>query len=90
MGEIAAAADEQSRGIAQVNLAVTQMDDVTQQNAALVEEAAAASSSLEDQGRRLTAAVAVFRTDSAAVDGRARAATGNVRAGTRRVEPVAA
>ncbi|WP_061178589.1 methyl-accepting chemotaxis protein [Caballeronia pedi] len=63
MGEIAAASDEQSRGIEQVNLAVTQMDEVTQQNAALVEEAAAASQSLETQGRQLTQAVAFFRLD---------------------------
>jgi methyl-accepting chemotaxis protein len=61
MGEIAAASDEQSRGIAQVNLAITQMDDVTQQNAALVEEAAAASRSLEDQGRQLNETVSAFR-----------------------------
>ncbi|MEW9583140.1 methyl-accepting chemotaxis protein [Paraburkholderia sp. DGU8] len=64
MGEIAAAATEQSTGIDQVNLAVAQMDEVTQQNAALVEQAAAAASSLEDQARRLSAAVAVFRTGS--------------------------
>ncbi|SEA09203.1 methyl-accepting chemotaxis protein [Paraburkholderia sartisoli] len=62
MSEIAAAALEQSTGIDQVNLAVAQMDEVTQQNAALVEQAAAAASSLEDQARRLTAAVAVFHT----------------------------
>ena len=62
MSEIAAAASEQSTGIDQVNLAVAQMDEVTQQNAALVEQAAAAASSLEDQARRLTAAVAVFHT----------------------------
>ncbi|MFM0061048.1 methyl-accepting chemotaxis protein [Paraburkholderia phytofirmans] len=61
MGEIAAASGEQSRGIEQVNLAITQMDEVTQQNAALVEEAAAASTSLEEQGRQLTQAVAFFR-----------------------------
>ena len=90
MGEIAAAATEQSTGIDQVNLAVAQMDEVTQQNAALVEQAAAAASSLEDQARRLTAAVAVFRTDSAAADGRVRPVAGNVRAGARRAEPVAA
>ncbi|MFM0213492.1 methyl-accepting chemotaxis protein [Paraburkholderia sediminicola] len=62
MGEIAAAAIEQSTGIDQVNLAVAQMDEVTQQNAALVEQAAAAASSLEEQARRLTSAVAVFQT----------------------------
>ncbi|SAL85709.1 methyl-accepting chemotaxis sensory transducer [Caballeronia terrestris] len=63
MGEIAAASGEQSRGIEQVNLAITQMDEVTQQNAALVEEAAAASQSLEDQGRHLTEAVSFFRLE---------------------------
>ncbi|AOJ10228.1 methyl-accepting chemotaxis protein [Burkholderia mayonis] len=61
MGEIAAASGEQSRGIEQVNQAIVQMDEVTQQNAALVEEAAAASKSLEEQGRQLTQAVAFFR-----------------------------
>jgi methyl-accepting chemotaxis protein-1 (serine sensor receptor) len=61
MGEIAAASTEQSRGIEQVNLAITQMDEVTQQNAALVEEAAAASKSLEVQGQQLNEAVAFFR-----------------------------
>jgi methyl-accepting chemotaxis protein-1 (serine sensor receptor) len=61
MGEIAAASAEQSRGIEQVNQAITQMDEVTQQNAALVEEAAAASQSLETQGRQLNDAVALFR-----------------------------
>ena len=61
MAEIAAASTEQSRGIEQVNLAITQMDNVTQQNAALVEEAAAASRSMEDQGQQLSEAVAFFR-----------------------------
>jgi methyl-accepting chemotaxis protein-1 (serine sensor receptor) len=65
MGEIAAASSEQSRGIEQVNQAINQMDEVTQQNAALVEEAAAASKSLEDQGRLLNDAVAFFRLDGA-------------------------
>ncbi|WP_028216311.1 methyl-accepting chemotaxis protein [Paraburkholderia oxyphila] len=63
MGEIAAASQEQSSGIDQVARAVTQMDEVTQQNAALVEEAAAAAQSLEDQASRLRAAVAVFNVD---------------------------
>ncbi|KXU86681.1 hypothetical protein CR51_37625 [Caballeronia megalochromosomata] len=61
MGEIAAASEEQSSGIEQVARAVTQMDEVTQQNAALVEEAAAAAQSLEDQAARLRQAVAVFQ-----------------------------
>ncbi|HDR9483187.1 TPA: MCP four helix bundle domain-containing protein [Burkholderia aenigmatica] len=64
MGEIAAASNEQSRGIEQVNLAITQMDEVTQQNAALVEQAAAASKSLEEQGNRLAEAVSQFRLDT--------------------------
>ncbi len=62
MGDIASASHEQSRGIEQVNQAISQMDEVTQQNAALVEEAAAAASSMEDQAKQLSAAVAVFRT----------------------------
>jgi len=61
MGEIASASQEQSSGIEQVNRAVSQMDTVTQQNAALVEQAAAAAGSLEEQARRLSDAVAVFR-----------------------------
>jgi methyl-accepting chemotaxis protein len=61
MGEIAAASIEQSNGIGQVSKAVTQMDSVTQQNAALVEQAAAAASSLETQAGDLRSSVAVFR-----------------------------
>ena len=53
MNEIAAASREQSEGIGQVNQAVAQMDEVTQQNAALVEQAAAASGSLQEQAARL-------------------------------------
>ena len=63
MGEIAAASEEQSNGIDQMARAVTQMDEVTQQNAALVEEAAAAASSLEGQAGKLRTAVAVFQLD---------------------------
>ncbi|CNJ57276.1 methyl-accepting chemotaxis protein [Yersinia aldovae] len=61
MGEIASASDEQSRGISQVAQAISEMDDVTQQNASLVQEASAAAASLEQQGEILTQAVAVFR-----------------------------
>ncbi|MDQ2230392.1 methyl-accepting chemotaxis protein [Citrobacter portucalensis] len=61
MGEIASASEEQSRGIEQVSLAVSQMDSVTQQNAALVEESAAAAASLEQQAEQLRLAVAAFR-----------------------------
>ncbi|WP_258077781.1 methyl-accepting chemotaxis protein [Xanthomonas bromi] len=63
MGEISAASQEQSAGIEQVNQTVTQMDETTQQNAALVEEATAAARSLEDQAVQLTEAVAVFKID---------------------------
>lgn len=61
IGGISAASDEQSRGIEQVNAAVSHMDGMTQQNAALVEEAAAAASALEDQAQRLTGLMAAFR-----------------------------
>ncbi|ARK86519.1 methyl-accepting chemotaxis protein [Burkholderia pseudomallei] len=63
MGEIAAASDEQSTGIDQVSRAVSQMDEVTQQNAALVEQAAAAAQSLDEQAARLRATVSVFHVD---------------------------
>ncbi|WNV04450.1 methyl-accepting chemotaxis protein [Candidatus Methylospira mobilis] len=61
MSEISAASAEQSSGIDQVNLAITQMDEVTQQNAALVEEAAAAAESLEEQSRELHDMLTVFK-----------------------------
>lgn len=61
MLEIAAASDEQNRGIQQVSQAVTEMDNVTQQNASLVEEASAAAASLEEQAARLTQAVGAFQ-----------------------------
>ena len=61
IGEITAAAAEQSDGIGQVNTAVTQLDQMTQQNAALVEESAAAAESLKDQAQRLAQVVAAFR-----------------------------
>ena len=61
MGEISAASVEQSAGVAQVGEAVTQMDQATQQNAALVEESAAAAESLKVQALQLVQAVAVFK-----------------------------
>jgi len=61
MGEISAASEEQSQGVAQVGEAVTQMDQVTQQNAALVEEMAAAAGSLNNQAAELVNAVAFFK-----------------------------
>ena len=61
IGEISSAASEQSEGIASVNTSVVQLDQMTQQNAALVEESAAAAESLKEQAQRLVEAVAVFR-----------------------------
>ena len=61
MGEISAASNEQSLGVSQVGEAVTQMDQVTQQNAALVEEMAAAASGLQSQAQDLVKVVAVFK-----------------------------
>lgn len=61
MDEISAASQEQSDGISQVGQAVGQMDEVTQQNAALVQQAAAAAASLEEQAKRLEEAVSVFK-----------------------------
>ncbi|QBK04646.1 HAMP domain-containing protein [Hylemonella gracilis] len=63
MSEISAASVEQSAGVSQVGEAVTQMDQATQQNAALVEEMAAAASSLKNQSQELVQAVAVFKLD---------------------------
>jgi len=71
MNEISAASQEQTGGIEQVNQAVAQMDQVTQQNAALVEEAAAAAGALEEQAQRLKGVVSVFTlaADGAAARG---------------------
>jgi len=63
VGEISAASQEQSTGIEEVNRAITQMDEVTQQNAALVEEAAAAAQSLQDQAGKLAQVVGVFKLE---------------------------
>ena len=62
MSEISAANLEQTQGIDQINQAIVQMDNTTQQNAALVEEAAAASQALQDQAARLAELVSVFKT----------------------------
>ncbi|MBB2919209.1 methyl-accepting chemotaxis protein [Cupriavidus alkaliphilus] len=66
MNEIGAASQEQTSGIEQVSQAVTQMDQVTQQNAALVEEAAAAAGALEEQAQKLKNVVSVFTVGAAA------------------------
>ncbi|MBA5636884.1 MCP four helix bundle domain-containing protein [Duganella sp. LX20W] len=63
MAEIASASQEQESGIGQINQAVTEMDNVTQQNAALVEEAASASASLQEQANQLAAVVSIFKLD---------------------------
>jgi len=65
MAEISAASREQSNGIDQVNTAVSQMDKITQQNAALVEEAAAAAKSMEEQTEELSKIVAAFQIGTA-------------------------
>jgi len=61
MGEISAASVEQSAGVSQVGTAMTQMDEATQQNAALVEEMSAAAASLKSQAQDLVRAVSVFK-----------------------------
>lgn len=63
MSEITTASQEQSNGIEQVNEAVGQMDEMTQQNAALVEQAAAAAQSMQDQAAALSQAVSIFKLD---------------------------
>jgi methyl-accepting chemotaxis protein len=65
ISEISAAASEQSTGIGSVNQSVAQLDQMTQQNSALVEQSAAASGSLREQAERLSTAVAAFRLDAA-------------------------
>ena len=78
IGEIASASDEQSDGIQQVNQAVVQIDQITQQNAALVEQAAAAAKSLEEQSGALVRAVAMFKlaTDRGGAANRERGVAG--------------
>lgn len=84
IGEISAASDEQASGIEQINLAIGQMDHVTQQNAALVEEAAAAAESLKVRASNLAQTVSVFKIDrirsTAAVPYRATRLAGESRA----------
>ena len=61
MGEISASTQEQRDGIAQVNQAVSQLDQMAQQNAALVEESSAAAAAMSDQAQRLAEVVAIFQ-----------------------------
>jgi methyl-accepting chemotaxis protein len=72
MADITHASEEQSLGIAQVNQAILQMDNTTQQNASLVEEATTASISMQDQAKALADMVAVFRLDAQRADQHAR------------------
>jgi methyl-accepting chemotaxis protein len=89
MQQISAASQEQSSGIAQVNQAIVSIDDVTQQNAALVEEAAAAAQSMRDQAEMLADAVSVFRLADHQADPQRLAVRAVVKAATRRA-PAAA
>ncbi len=88
IAEIAAASQEQSSGIDQVNKAITQMDEVTQQNAALVEEAAAASESMDEQARGLQKLMEFFKVDAGA--GAVAAGGGMSAAAAPQAAPVAA
>ncbi len=87
MGEIAAASEEQSSGIEQINQAVVQMDEVTQQNAALVEESAAAATSLQEQAASLARTVSVFVLAKAEREPALAAKTAPVREGGLRKAP---
>ena len=84
MAEVLAAGDEQSSGIQQINEAVAQMDQATQQNAALVEEAAAATAALQDQAVSLQELVGVFRLDQGASGPARHAAAGAAQPGQAR------
>ncbi len=70
MSDITAASQEQSSGIEEVNHAIAQMDEMTQQNASLVEQAAAAASGMQDQAAALAQAVSVFKLEQAQTAGR--------------------
>ncbi|CAM3882918.1 methyl-accepting chemotaxis protein [Castellaniella denitrificans] len=81
MGEISAASREQTTGIEEINSAVTQMDDVTRQNASLVEESAAAASSLQEQADTLARLVATFTLNQADATGAGASARAHAGAG---------
>jgi methyl-accepting chemotaxis protein len=69
IGEITAAATEQSRGISEVNTSVLELDQMTQQNAALVEQSAAAAESLREQAERLAQVVGTFKLSNSDAGG---------------------
>lgn len=79
MAEISAASHEQTGGIEQINQAIMQMDDVTQQNAALVEQAAAAAASLQNQAGHLEQVVSVFKTQGIKISHIAPASVANIK-----------
>jgi len=83
IGEISAATGEQTTGIGQINEAINQMDQVTQQNAALVEQAAAASNAMHEQAGQLLEAVSVFKLASNEQPAPVRSAHGGQRAAVR-------
>jgi methyl-accepting chemotaxis protein len=87
IGEITASATEQRDGIAQVNVAITNLDQMTQQNAALVEESAAAAGAMRDQTQRLAEVVSVFNVGSGYSTNAARPNTAAQRQRQRRVRP---
>ncbi|WP_140721557.1 methyl-accepting chemotaxis protein [[Pseudomonas] boreopolis] len=90
MAEISAASQEQSSGIEQVNQTITQMDETTQQNAALVEEATAAARAMEEQAAQLAEAVAVFKLDDLPAAVQAASAPPRTVARTAKAAPAAA
>lgn len=96
MSEITMATQEQTSGIEQINEAIIQMDDVTQQNAALVEEAAAAATALQNQADDLLDLVATFRMDESKLDAEikvpkvSKSTSFKVVATSKSVEPVSA
>ncbi|WP_394781076.1 methyl-accepting chemotaxis protein [Undibacterium sp.] len=87
MSEITAASQEQSSGIEQVNLAISQMDEMTQQNAALVEQAAAAAESMQEQAAALAQAVSVFRLNQSAAPSRPAASAASPAPKTEKAQP---
>lgn len=89
ISEITAAGQEQSTGVDQINNAIMQMDSVTQQNAALVEEAAAAAATMQEQAENLVKVVSVFKIDNSFSAPKPRPAT-RTSAPTKRPTPVAA
>ncbi len=86
VAEIAAASSEQSSGIEEVNKAIMQMDDMTQQNAALVEQAAAASESVDEQARGMKQQMAFFTVDEQALAATAREPGSGAQGSTKRRE----